>query len=78
MITVTRLNGKKYVINAELIRSVEENPDTTIQMINGDHLIVKESMQRVVGIPVSMVWVLQGLIVICILASRLLTKDTSS
>ena len=48
MITVTRLNGKKFVINAELIRSVEENPDTTIQLINGDHLIVKEPMQRVV------------------------------
>ena len=41
-------------------------------------LVGAESMQRVVGIPVSMVWVLQGLIVICILASRLLTKDTSS
>jgi simple sugar transport system permease protein len=41
-------------------------------------LVGAESMQRVVGIPVSLVWVLQGLIVICILASRLLTKDTSS
>ena len=48
MITVTRLNGKKYVVNAELIRTVESNPDTTITLINGDHLSVSESMQDVV------------------------------
>ena len=48
MITVTRLNGKRFVINAELIRTVEENPDTTITLINGDHLIVKETMAEVV------------------------------
>jgi len=48
MITVTRLNGKTIVINAEMIRSVEENPDTTITLINGDHIIVSESMKQVV------------------------------
>lgn len=48
MITVTRLNGKPLVVNAELIRSVEANPDTTITLINGDHIIVKESMSDVV------------------------------
>ena len=48
MITVTRLNGRPMVINAELIRSVEANPDTTIKLINGDHVIVRESMDEVV------------------------------
>ena len=48
MITVTRLNGKPIVVNAELIRSVEENPDTTMTLLNGDHIIVKESMAQVV------------------------------
>ncbi len=48
MITVTRLNGKPIVVNAEIIRSVEENPDTTITLINGDHIIVQESMAQVV------------------------------
>lgn len=52
MITVTRLNGKRLVVNAELIRSVEENPDTTIQLINGDHIIVRESMERVVELAI--------------------------
>ncbi len=48
MISVTRLNGKAIVVNADLIRSVEENPDTTITLVNGDHIIVKESMSQVV------------------------------
>jgi len=48
MIRVTRLNGKEFVINAELIRTVEALPDTTITLINGDHLIVRESMAEVV------------------------------
>ncbi len=48
MITVTRLNGKPIVVNADLIRSVEENPDTTITLINGDHIIVQEPMTSVV------------------------------
>ena len=48
MITVTRLNGKPIVVNAEIIRSVEENPDTTITLINGDHIIVQERMAVVV------------------------------
>jgi flagellar protein FlbD len=48
MITVTRLNGRPFIVNAELIRTVEEHPDTTITLINGDHLIVKESMDEVV------------------------------
>lgn len=52
MITVTRLNGQRFVLNAELIRTVEENPDTTIRLINGDTLIVRESMEQVVALAV--------------------------
>ena len=48
MITVTRLNGKAIVVNAELIRSVEENPDTTIILLNGDHILVREPMAEIV------------------------------
>ncbi len=49
MITTTRLNGKPLVVNAELIRTIEENPDTTITLINGDRIIVRESMQDIVS-----------------------------
>lgn len=48
MITVTRLNGSAYVLNAELIRTVEENPDTVITLVSGEHMVVKESMRQVV------------------------------
>lgn len=48
MITLTRLNGQRFVVNAELIRTVETLPDTTIKLINGDTLLVRESMDEVV------------------------------
>ena len=48
MISVTRLNGDRFVLNAELIRTVEENPDTTITLVNGDHIIVREDMDVVI------------------------------
>jgi flagellar protein FlbD len=48
MINLTRLNGQRFVVNAELIRTVESLPDTTIKLINGDTMIVRESMDEVV------------------------------
>jgi flagellar protein FlbD len=47
MIEVTRLNGKKLMINADLIEKVEESPDTMITMTNGNKILVKESRQDV-------------------------------
>lgn len=52
MITVTRLSGKQFVVNAELIKVVEENPDTTLRLTTGDTIIVKESMQQVVELAI--------------------------
>jgi flagellar protein FlbD len=48
LIQLTRLNGKVFVLNAELIRTIEERPDTTVTLVNGDTLIVKEAMDEVV------------------------------
>ena len=45
MIDVTRLNGKEVTINAELIETVEETPDTVITLTTGKKIIVKESRQ---------------------------------
>ena len=53
MIKVTRLNGSEFVLNAELIRTVEALPDSTITLINGDKLIVKETMEEIVEKAVS-------------------------
>lgn len=48
MISVTRLNGDRFVLNADLIRTVEENPDTVITLVNGDHIVVKESTREII------------------------------
>ena len=47
MIEVTKLNESKVLINAELIESVEETPDTVISFVTGKKLIVKESRQEI-------------------------------
>jgi flagellar protein FlbD len=52
MITLTRLNGRLFVLNAELIRTVEENPDTVITLTTGEHLLVKESLRDVVALSI--------------------------
>jgi flagellar protein FlbD len=48
MISVTRLNGGAFVVNAELIKTVESTPDTLITLINGDRLIVRETLAEVI------------------------------
>lgn len=48
MITLTRLNDKPFVLNAELIKTIEETPDTLITLTGGDHMMVRESQQEVV------------------------------
>ena len=47
MIEVTRLNGDKLTINAELIERVEELPDTVVKLTTGSKIIVKESRQEI-------------------------------
>jgi flagellar protein FlbD len=49
VITLTRLNGTHFVVNAELIRTIEERPDTTIVLVNGETFIVRERMEEVVA-----------------------------
>ncbi len=48
MIKVTRLNGKEFVLNAELIQFLEETPDTVITLLNHEKVVVKESVDEVV------------------------------
>ena len=37
------------VVNAELIKMLESTPDTIITLINGDTIVVRESVDEVVG-----------------------------
>jgi flagellar protein FlbD len=48
MIVVTSLHGHTFVINADLIESIEETPDTMIRMTTGKKIVVKESVEDVV------------------------------
>jgi len=48
MITVTRLNGQEFVLNADLIKLIEQRPDTIITLINGDHVVVREPSKEVI------------------------------
>jgi flagellar protein FlbD len=47
MIELTRLNGHPIVINAELIKFVEQNPDTVITLTTGDKMVVREPASEV-------------------------------
>lgn len=47
MIDVTRLDGRGITVNAELIESIEEVPDTVLTLTTGKKIIVKESRQKV-------------------------------
>jgi len=48
MIKLTRLSGEAFIMNADLIRYVEERPDTFITLTTGERLVVTESMDTVV------------------------------
>ncbi len=43
MVRVTRLNGTEYYINPHQIEYIEMNPDTTLVMLSGKKLVVRES-----------------------------------
>lgn len=48
MIDVTRLDGRTFTLNADLIEIVESNPDTFIRLENGNSFVVRESRQEIV------------------------------
>jgi flagellar protein FlbD len=48
LIELTRLNGERFILNAELIRYVENLPDTYVTLTTGDRIVVQETMNEVV------------------------------
>ncbi|MCM1272227.1 MAG: flagellar FlbD family protein [Clostridium sp.] len=53
MIEVTRLKGKKITVNAEMIETIEETPDTVITLVSGKKLIVNETAEEVAGMVIN-------------------------
>lgn len=47
MIELTRLNGTPIVLNSDLIKTAEESPDTMINLISGEKLIVRETCAEI-------------------------------
>lgn len=47
MIEVTRLGGTVYYVNPHQIEYIESNPDTTLVMLSGKRLVVKEDYPSV-------------------------------
>jgi flagellar protein FlbD len=50
MISLTRLNGAGFVLNAGLIERLETTPDTVVTLVNGDKHIVREDVATVVAL----------------------------
>lgn len=48
MIDLTRLNGHRLVLNCDLIKFAEPVPDTTITLVTGEKLIVRESCDELI------------------------------
>ncbi|HHY41911.1 MAG TPA: flagellar FlbD family protein [Thermoanaerobacterales bacterium] len=49
MIKLTKLNGKTFVLNAELIETVESTPDTVVTLTTGKKYIVNEEIDEIVS-----------------------------
>jgi flagellar protein FlbD len=48
MIKVTRLDGMEYYINPHQIESIESKPDTTLLMLSGKIVVVREKPELVI------------------------------
>jgi len=46
MISLTRLNGDRFAVNADLIERAEETPDTVITLTNGTKYVVAETLDE--------------------------------
>ncbi|MEM6329324.1 MAG: flagellar FlbD family protein [Planctomycetota bacterium] len=47
MISLTRLDGEAFLLNAELIKYVEARPDTFITLTTGDRVVAAEAPDEV-------------------------------
>ena len=48
MIALQRLNGQTFILNADLIETIEATPDTIIKLTTGKTLVTQNSVEDVV------------------------------
>jgi flagellar protein FlbD len=49
MIQLTRLNNQPLTVNSDLIKFVEQSPDTLITLVTGEKIVVRESAEEVLA-----------------------------
>jgi flagellar protein FlbD len=49
MVRLTRLNNQVFTVNSDLIKYVEQSPDTLITLVNGEKIVVRESPDEIVA-----------------------------
>jgi len=47
MIQLTRLNNSPLIVNSDLVKFVEQSPDTVITLVNGEKILVREKADEV-------------------------------
>jgi flagellar protein FlbD len=48
MIHLTRLNSQPLALNSDLIKLIEEAPDTVISLVTGEKIVVRETTAQIV------------------------------
>lgn len=49
MIELTRLNNRPLVVNCDLVKFIENTPDTVLTLTTGEKVVVSESSQVVIA-----------------------------
>jgi len=47
MIEVHRLNGERFLLNSDMIETINVTPDTVVRLLNGHRYIVREGIDEV-------------------------------
>ena len=47
MIHLTRLNGQPVLLNSDLIKLIENAPDTVITLVSGEKVLVRETASQI-------------------------------
>lgn len=48
MITLTRLSGSVFVLNADLIERIDATPDSVVTLVDGKKYVVAESLEEII------------------------------
>lgn len=49
MIQLTKLNSRPLAVNADLIKFIEQAPDTVLTLVTGEKIVVRESAEEVIA-----------------------------